>query len=94
MFVNTPESTNKIIYQSAARHSNGVNLVYSYSKDGPYKEIQVLALSNGTYGDKEEVVQDFTDMLNSNAKEEKWKHVSQPIDRENNVYKWTIHYGR
>ena len=92
MFVHTPESADNIIFQTAARHPSGVNMVYSYSREEPLKEIQVLALSDGTKEDKEEIVIDFDDMLRTNGKEEEFVRISQPIECENDVFKWIIHF--
>jgi hypothetical protein len=93
MFINTPESTDNFIFQSAARHPNGVNLVYSYSRDGS-EEIQLLGLSGGTKEDKKEIVYDFDQMLHLNAEGEKWIHISEPLLCKNGAYKWIIHFGQ
>lgn len=93
MFINTPESTDNFIFQSAARHPNGVNLVYSYSRDGS-EEIQLLGLSGGTKEDKKEIVNDFDHMLRTNGKEEKFIHISRPTPCEDDVFKWIIHFDK
>jgi hypothetical protein len=92
MFTDTPESDDKLIFQTAARHPSGVYMVYSFTRENPSKEIQILALSNGTRKEKEEIVNDFDHVLRTNSKVKKPKHISRPIICEDDVFKWIIHF--